>query len=133
MAEPVVIVVPLDINRLSPNARMHHLERARRTKVARAAARLAWTRAGEPVIAGPVEVSLLVRRERTIDRVNALLGWKAAEDGLCNRRKNGYGVVEDDSAKFVRYGTVEFETGKRWRGREEVVVFIRPLENIDAG
>lgn len=130
MSDPVtitviVITVPFDPQRLSPNARLHWAERAKRTKSAKELAIWKWHLADRPTIDGPVEVALLVRRGRPIDPDGALSGCKAVLDGLLNRRRNhGDGVVEDDSGEFVRYAPVQFETGTMWKGREEIVVTI---------
>lgn len=126
MGEPIVITVPWDPQRLSPNQRMHWSTRADLARKAKIAAVLGWARAGKPVIEGPVDVSLLVRRGRSIDPDNALAGCKSVLDALCNRRRSGEGVVEDDDATRVRYAPVQFEIGKQWRGREEIVVTITP-------
>lgn len=128
--EAVTITVPWDPARLGANRtrRMLWQERARLTQVAREAAFCAWRAAGRPVIDGKVEVSLLVRRGRVLDPDNALAGCKAVLDQLLCRRRNGAGVVEDDSAAFVDYVSVRFETGARWRLRPEVVVTISPVE-----
>jgi hypothetical protein len=128
VADTVTLTVKFDPHRLSANQRIHWRERAKRAKCAKEAARYAWHCAGSPVIDGPVEVSLLVRRGRVIDPDNALGGMKAAIDSLFNASRNGYGVTPDDSAEFVRWLPVQFETGKEWLGREEVLVTIRPLE-----
>ena len=122
----ITITVPFDPMRLSLNQRLHWRARAKLSKLAHQAARVAWICAGSPVIDGPVDVSLIIRRARPIDPINALSGWKSCEDGLFNRRRRGYGVVEDDSAEFVRYAPVVFETGKQWKGREEIVVRVTP-------
>jgi hypothetical protein len=129
MAEPIVITVSFDPQSLSPNQRIHWRERARRTKAARALALWKWALAKRPVADGPVEVSLLVRRGRLIDPDGALAGCKPILDGLLSQKRNhGDGVTPDDSAAFVRYLPVEFETGREWQGREQVVVTIVPVE-----
>jgi hypothetical protein len=130
MSEIARIVVPWDVQRLSPNRRVHFLARAVLVKAARAAAKLAWLDAGSPFMDGPVEVSLIIRRGRPIDPDNALAGAKSILDQLLTIQHGGCGMVEDDSAKFVRYAPVQFETGREWIGREEVVVVIRSLGTI---
>jgi hypothetical protein len=124
----VTITVKFDPHRLSANQRIHWRERAKRAKCAKEAARAAWHCAGSPVIDGPVEVSLLVRRGRVIDPDNALGGFKACADALFNASRNGYGVTPDDSVHYVTWLPVRFETGDKWVCREEVVVSVRPLE-----
>lgn len=127
-ANPVVITVKFDVHRLSKNQRLHWRERHRRVEAAKLAARYAWHCAGCPVIDAPVEVSLTVRRARPIDPTNAISGWYACEDALFKAKANGYGVTPDDSAEWLSYLPVQFETGKQWKGQEQVIVSIRPLE-----
>lgn len=124
----VTLTVRFDPHRLSANQRLHWRERAVRARLAGEAARVAWHCAGSPVIDGPVEVLLLVRRGRVIDPDNALGGCKGIIDSLFNSKRNGYGVTPDDSTSYVRWLPIQFETGNQWMGREEVVVTIRPLE-----
>lgn len=128
MAEPIVITVKFDPHRLSANQRLHWRERARRAKYAKEAARVAWMCAGSPVVDGLVEVSLLVRRGRKIDPDNALGGFKNAADSLFNSRRNGFGITPDDSVDCVRWLPVQFEAGTAWKGAEEVVVTVTPVE-----
>ena len=123
----VQIAVPWDVQRLSPNTRLHWAFRAARVKQARAATKLAWFDAACPLMNGPVEVSLLIRRGRSIDPDNALAGAKAILDQLLTFKHGGCGMVEDDSAAFVRYAPIQFETGKEWIGREEVVITVTLL------
>lgn len=77
---------------------------------------------------GPVEVALLVRRGRVLDPDNALAGAKSVFDQLFTMKHGGCGMLPDDGGRWVRYAPVQFETGKKWVGREEVLVTIRPLE-----
>lgn len=125
----VTLVIPFDPVRLSPNTPLHWRERARRVKRVHEAARLAWLCAGSPVIEDhPVEVSHIIRRGVKMDPDNALAACKNLNDSLLCRNRRRYGVVADDDASRVRYAPVRFETGRRWKGREEVQVTITPLE-----
>lgn len=109
------ITVPIDPNLTSPNHRLHWGERARRNTRARELARLAWLAAGGPVAAGPVRVSVIIRRERALDPDNAVSCLKPLIDGIFRE-----GVTPDDSARWIAHGAIVQERGKRWRGREEV-------------
>lgn len=114
----VVIVVPFDIGCLSPNRHLHHMERARLTKLARGTARLAWMQAGRPQAPGKVRVSMLVRRGRESDQQNLWSAAKAACDGIfCDA------LTPDDSPRWVEIGSLKQETGKRWSGNRAEVVF----------
>lgn len=124
--EPIEIVVPFDPQRLSPNLRLHYLERARRNKRAREAARLGWLQAGRPRMQEPALVTVIVRRPRRIDPDNALAACKSALDELLSPRNNGCGVLPDDSSQWVRYSPVEFETGPRFKGKAQIVVLLFP-------
>lgn len=116
------ITVPYDVQRLSPNLRLHFHERARRTKVARFLARRAWEQAGSPRATGPVRVSLLVRRGRSIDQQNVWCATKSICDGIFCA-----GLTPDDAPEWVTLGTVTQEPGRQWRGREEVVLIVEAL------
>lgn len=122
----IQIVVPFDPQRLSPNLRLHYHERRRRVKHAREAAKLAWLLAGSPRLNAPALVALTVRRTRRLDPDNALAACKAALDELLSTRDGGCGVLPDDSAAWVSYAPVAFETGDRFRGKAQLVVTLTP-------
>lgn len=129
MANAIIITIPWDPQRLSPNQRLHWAERAKRTKIARDLALWEWAINKRPKVDGPVEVSILVRRPRVIDPDNAQAGLKGIIDGLFNANRNrGDGITPDDSSTYVRWLPVQFETGKEWKGNEQVVLTITPLE-----
>ncbi len=117
---PIRITVKFDPGRCSPNLRLHWADKAARHQAANIAAHCAWHGAGCPTVEGAVTVSLTVRRCRAMDPDNLLAGMKSMLDSLFCRRRHGWGVTEDDSAGFIHYGNICQETGKRWRGREEV-------------
>lgn len=102
------------------------MARAKLNKRAKTAALLAWYTAGQPTIDGPVVVSIVIRRSRRIDPINALSGYKAIEDGLFCRKREGYGITPDDSERYVSYGELRQEAGKEWKGREEVEISVVP-------
>lgn len=118
---PATIRVRFDINRVSPNQRLHHMTRARLNRMAREAGRLAWAQAGRPTSSAPVTVDLILRRARAIDQANAWAAAKGAIDGVFVEA-----LTPDDSPKYVRLGTVTQETGKAWKGREECVFVVTP-------
>lgn len=117
------IVVRFDPSRLSLNQRLHWATRKRRNDAAKAAALFAWAHAGCPVADGPVVVSAIVRRGRTIDNDNAITGLKPALDALFKGA-----ITPDDSTRWVRIGSVTQKTGARWRGAEEVEFIIEEDE-----
>ena len=123
---PVTITVRFDVGLTSPNLRLHWAERGRRAWRARALATSAWREAGCPTMTSPVDVSLLVRRARRLDLDNLIASCKGAIDGLFNEA-----ITPDDSETWVRSLRVAQETGKQWKGAEEVVVTITPVESLD--
>lgn len=121
-------MVPFDCQRLSPNLRIHYLERAKRVKKAREAARLAWLQAGKPVLTEPALVQITVRRSRKLDPDNAAAACKGALDELLTTRHNGCGLLPDDSGEWVTYAPIAQETGDRFRGQAAIVVTLTPRE-----
>ena len=65
--------------------------------------------------AGPVRVSVIIRRARSLDPDGIWAGLKPAIDGIFRE-----GVTPDDSARWIRLGEITQETHNRWLGREEV-------------
>ncbi len=119
----VVIRVPFDVQRVSPNQRLHRHERARRVRAARAAALIAWRQAGFPRMAGPAVVSVVIRRGRPLDHDNAVACLKPLLDQLlCARANGGEGILEDDRPAVMTLGEVRQETGGKWRHLPEVEV-----------
>ncbi len=122
------IVVPIDIQRTSPNQRLHWAERNRRNQSARNAAQAAWVKAGRPKCKRPVTVELIVRRGRVLDADNAVSSTKPIIDQLFGSRSRGAGrtklpglITPDDSPEFVRLsGNVKQIVGPSWRGKEEI-------------
>lgn len=120
-----VVTVPFDPHRLSLNQRLHWRSRKSRNDVAKRAARYAYLDAGAPSFEEPVRVEIIVRRGREIDADNALSGCKPLIDALFCRRKNGEGIIPDDSPRWLELTIPKQEPGARWKGREEVVFLVR--------
>ena len=121
------IIVPFDPHRTSLNQRLHWRERCRRNQAAAEAAHYGWAKAGRPYTERRVRVSVLVRRGRVLDRDNVIAGLKPVADLLFSRR-HGIAMTPDDGPQWVEWGSVEFETGKRWRDRPEVVLVVEEVE-----
>lgn len=115
------ITVSCDINRLSPNGRLHWREKASRVKAARTRAYFAWKAADSPRFTTPVTVAIHVQRGRVIDADNALACCKPLIDGIF-----GGNATPDDSAQWVEFLPITFETGDKFRRRETVTFTIQP-------
>jgi hypothetical protein len=122
---PIEIRVAFDVGRCAPNAcrRMVWQQRKRVADAAKEAAGVAWLQAGSPMLDEPVSVDITIRRGRRLDPDALLASCKSLLDSLFVMR-----ITPDDSARWVRYGEVRQETGARFRGREEVLVRVRPQE-----
>lgn len=120
----IELTVPFDVFRCSPNRyKRNWAAKAREAKAARTTARLVWRAAGEPRMAGPVDVTLVIRRGHKLDHDGALACCKHALDGLFNDA-----ITPVDTERWVRYVAWTQETGGEWRLRPEVVVTVRPRE-----
>lgn len=116
----IQITVPFDVFRCSPNRyKRNWRAKAAEAKAARTAARLVWMAAGEPRAAGPVDVTLVIRRARRLDHDGALACAKNLLDGLFNDA-----ITPFDGEKWVRYVQWTQETGKEWALRPEVIVTV---------
>lgn len=126
MSEICRITVLWDPNLTTPNrtSRIHWGQMTKLKNRSKEAAKLGWLASGSPEAAGPVQVSMIVRRERVMDEDNIISGLKWVRDTLFNGRKNGYGVTPDDSPQHLRLGEIRQETGKRWVGAAEVVFIV---------
>ena len=118
------ITVLYDINRLSPNGRLHWREKAKRVKSAKSRAYFAWIAAGKPTWSVPVTVAIHVQQGRVIDADNALACCKPLIDGIF-----GGNATPDDSAQWVEFLPVTFETGAKFRHKEIVTFTIQPRTN----
>lgn len=116
----IVLSIPYDPQLLSPNLRLHWRTRAKRTKAAREAARLAWIAAGRPTSAVPVVLHAIIRRARRIDDDNAWGCLKAIRDGVFTD-----GFTPNDSPAWVQMGTLKQHAEKYWKGREEVILIVQ--------
>lgn len=129
MAEPIRIVIQWDISKTSHNQRLHWRERHKRWNAAKVAGYLGWLKAGSPTLRVPVKVSLISRRGRALDAANVADGSKACLDGALVGA-----LLPDDSPRWVReVHVLEQQTGKQWKGREELELVIEPLEEDRAG
>ncbi len=127
MTEPVTLTIHYDVGRVSPNKRLHPFERARRISDFKLAAICAWNKAGYPESDRPVRVDILLRRARALDADNAVAcckGW----DAIMNRKKYGRGITMDDSPRWLTLGRVDQEIAKTWKGKEQLVLTVTPLE-----
>ena len=70
-----------------------------------------------------VRLTFILRRGRKVDPDNALAACKALIDGLTDEPGRP-ALLPDDSAAFVEYAPIVFETGKSWRHCEEVMVLV---------
>jgi len=130
MTAPVTLTIHFDVGRTSANAtrRLNRWEVSRRAKVSKLAALQALADAGFPEHDGPVRLDYLARRAHAVDDDGIVSGAKWMRDTLCNRAKNGVGIVPDDSPKWVTLGTVTQEIDKQWKGREQLVLTVTPRE-----
>lgn len=86
----------------------------------------AWEEAGSPRFLEPIEITFEIYRPRRLDPDNALAGLKYLIDGLTTRRMGERGLIPDDSALWVSYGPIRFETGKRYTAENaKVVISVR--------
>lgn len=124
--ERIVLVVPFDPHRTSPNRRHHWRALAGLKKTFRRATIAAWRMAGSPTVppTAKVRLSFLVRRGRRLDHDNIIASMKSSVDqtiaciGLPN-----------DGPEHVTIGSVTQETGKRWQGAAaHVELWIEPEE-----
>lgn len=126
MSELCRIIIPWDVNRTSPNRRLHWARRNVLNQSAKLLAFNQWVQAGRPTARDTVRVSVIVRRYRRLDNDNALAGCKPVFDGLFRDA-----ITPDDGPEWVTLGTVTQETGARWLGAEEVEVIVEPAQPID--
>lgn len=85
-------------------------------------ARHAWGMARQPTVEHRVRVDYMVRRGRKLDDDNILGGLKKVRDALFND-----GITPHDSQAWFEFGTLYWETGDHWIGKEEVIVVVTPL------
>jgi hypothetical protein len=111
---------------LSPNLRLHYLERHRRVQDWKGRAWLAWRAAGAVSFAGRVRLSVEIRRGRPADTDNCWASLKACLDGLKSQPGRAALVVDDDAAHLV-LGELLVTSGRQWRARPEVLVRVEAL------
>ncbi len=115
--------VPFDLRRLSPNQThgMHWAVRRRIRRLSAELIELAYQQAGEPKIAPPVQVTLLVRRGRRIDDDTATSAFKHARDRLVALL--GF---PSDGPRWYSAERVRYDCGACWKGSEHFEVWIEP-------
>lgn len=120
----ITIKIPVDLEMTSPNNLngQHWAVLKRLRDQLHTVAAAAWTKAGSPVAAGPVNYKVISRRPgRRLDDGNAMAACKFYEDVLFKNR-----VTKNDSPKYVRFKGIEQENGSIWKGREEMEFRIWP-------
>lgn len=124
MSLPVLVTLPLPHPSLSPNARPHHMTKARLKKKARNDGYLAGVKARidcqheQPFELAEAHATFYVRTNRNRDGDNALASLKASFDGLADA-----GIFRNDSG--LRHYPVKFEVDKK---NPRVELLIRPIE-----
>lgn len=95
------IVLPLPNRVLSPNARPHHMAKARAVKAYRWAARITamseWDSTRDPLVEAEIVCVFHFKDKRRRDRDNLLASMKSAFDGIADA-----GIVSDDSSFSYR-------------------------------
>lgn len=123
-ASGLMIRIPGDpCKELRPNLRLHYLERARRVAHWRSVARLAWLQGERREFTEKVRMEIIVRRARPVDPDGILSSLKSTIDGLI-RTNDQPGPLRGDTAKDIEYAPVKIESGKQWRGYEEVLLYL---------
>lgn len=119
-----VLFVPFDPGTAGPNklSGSHWSKRDDRTQVAHLAALWGWQQAGEPQLAAPVRVDVLVFRGRQMDDDNLWNGLKGVRDGLFKGR-----CLPDDARVYC--GEVRQVVGPQWAAAKAwCVLLVRPME-----
>lgn len=130
MAEHRVIVW-FNLVRLTASRRYNPLARWRTQKQSAMAATLAYRQIGCPESPGRIRVCYELRGPRRMDPDNVIGAAKYILDALCNRTRNGFGFTPNDSDRYVTIGPVLFDTGQKWKGRENVVVHVLDEEGME--
>jgi hypothetical protein len=124
-AELCKLTVGIDTAPLSPN-RMggrHWRSNMRLKAKAKETAEWAWHKAGRPRFKELVVVTVTIRRGRVMDYDNAWASLKVVIDALFKKA-----ITKDDSATYVRFRPLKQETGKRFKGKEEVEFKVESFE-----
>lgn len=122
MSEVCRLIIPVDPNDCTPNRRRNLRGYIRAKKAHKLAAQAIWINAGRPVADGKVRVHAVVRRGRTMDDDNVWAGLKPVRDGLF---KNA--ITKDDGRQYVEIGTLQMETGDRWKRCPEVEIVVEAI------
>lgn len=125
MAGRVELTVSGDCAELSPNRRLHPLDRSRIVRRWREKAKLLYQSGGHPAFGRRVRISFLIRRGRRLDQaqIHGTGALKAVEDGLVDA-----GMVPNDTEDWVIWGEVKQQCGPEWRHQPELVVVIEETE-----
>lgn len=118
MAEPIVIRVEYDIQRISPNTRLNPHERRRRETCVRNQVIARYHELGDPWLEPVVDLRVHVARAKKLDNDNVVIAIKRIRDCICCRKKFGYGIVEDDSPDFFGQTLVTQDASKDHKGKE---------------
>ena len=121
------VLVKYDVNRLSPNQRIHWRERSTRNKAAKLMAEWAWRAQGRPGFGAqdcPCWYHIVIFRGRRIDQDNAVAACKAILDGLFHGQ-----ILPDDSEKYAKLHGIEQMISKGWKGCEAVQVTVWSAKN----
>lgn len=121
MRELCRIVVEADPNLCSPNRRRKVRTYIQHSTAHKQLAQVAWRKAKRPVAPGPfpITVNVIVRRGNRMDEFNAWAGMKHVIDGLFVKA-----ITPDDSAKYVRQGSITIEVGPQWKKFPHVEVIV---------
>lgn len=119
MTEICRLIIPVDANTQNPNRRRQLRAWIRAKTAHKRAAWAVWAQSGKPRASGPVVVSVVIRRGRILDEDNARASLKAIFDALFK-----HAITPDDSAKWVKLGSLTQETGGRWQCMPEVEIIV---------
>ena len=122
----LTFTVPGDPLQLSPNKRLHPFVRRRLKNEWRAKGWVAWADAGRVRFDVKVRITFTLRRGRSADCDNAAASMKALSDSFVDEPGRP-GMLVDDGPDYVEYGPIRQESGKQWRERPEVVVFVEAV------
>lgn len=116
---------------------LHWRAQHRETLKARLAGFRAWVDGGCPRLEERVRVSVVVRRARALDPGNLSGAVKGVLDGVLVGVKRGEvkltALLPDDSARWVESVTCSQETGREWKGREQVIVVVETITSSAIG
>lgn len=125
----MIVVKVKSANYLSANDRMHWAEKARRTKVLRQLAQVAWIAAGSPRYdRANLTVTITWPDRRRRDSENAAPTIKACLDGMVHP-VGADGVLPDDSDRYIPRRTIEVADSVAGLG---TTVFLFDFEAVES-